>query len=365
MTPARGWPLLVRTARAQDTDAVMAFATHTWNDWDYVPRAWPRWLEERDGVLLVGVVGGAGGNDADGKPLEPGAVVAVVRVAVPAMTEAWLEAIRVDPRVRGMEVATDLQVAELQWAAANGARVVRYATGANNEGSHRLGARAGLEHVVSFLGVSWSPPGSEAGEERAESGFDPDVQAAARQRRHEVLARLAADGALAAPDLADRIWRGISTDVTFHAGEHLYEPRPWALEELTEPKFRDHIARGEVLHRSDDNGKAVAILVGDVAPAEDATLRLALVVGVPATAFELVEQIRGAARGQALRLRYPEGAPLIDNMRETYLAAGYELGDWAMHIMAREIDAAHPIPEIDPDALVLEESPSAVITPAR
>ena len=56
--PKRGWPLVVRLARDDDRDAVMAFATNTWNDWDYVPRAWPRWLEAKDGVMLVGVVGG-------------------------------------------------------------------------------------------------------------------------------------------------------------------------------------------------------------------------------------------------------------------------------------------------------------------
>ena len=46
-------------------------------------------------------------------------------MAMPALGEAWLEGIRVDPRVRGMNVATDLQVAELHWAVANGAHVVR------------------------------------------------------------------------------------------------------------------------------------------------------------------------------------------------------------------------------------------------
>ena len=113
-------------------------------------------MEAADGVMLVGTVGGAGGLDADGQPLAPASVVAVVRVAMPAKGEAWWEGIRVDPRVRGMDVATDLQVAEFAWSEANGAKIVRYATGASNEGSHRLGARAGLEHTVSFLGASSS-----------------------------------------------------------------------------------------------------------------------------------------------------------------------------------------------------------------
>ena len=337
----------------------MAFATKTWNDWDYVPRAWPRWLEAKDGVMLVGIVGGRGGRDADGKSLSPGTVIAIVRVALPATSEAWLEAIRVDARVRGMDVATDLQVAELQWAAANGASVVRYATSAANEGSHRLGARGGLEHIVSFLGVSWGK------DEDEQSGFDTEIQEAAQRQRSALLRRLGKEGAVPGADLTDRMWRGVVTDVSFSAGRMLYEPRPWALEELTERKFRDHVARGEVLHLSDDHGKAVAILVKDVPPAEDATLRFALVTGIPQTAFNLVEQVRRAADGAGLRFRYAEGARLVNDVRQSYLDAGYELSDWAMHIMARDIDAANQVPMVDPDALVLQDIPEAVITPPR
>jgi len=161
------------------------------------------------------------------------------------------------------------------------------------------------------------------------------------------------------------MWRSVVTDVSFSAGRMLYEPRPWALEELTEEKFRDHVARGEVLHLSDDHGKAVAILVKDVPPAEDATLRFALVTGIPRTAFNLVEQARGAADGAGLRFRYPEGARLVNDVRQSYLEAGYELSDWAMHIMARDIDAANPVPMVDRDALVLQDIPEAVITPPR
>ena len=57
MSAARSWPLSVRRARSADQAAVMSFATETWNGWDYMPHAWPRWLEESDGVMLVGAVG--------------------------------------------------------------------------------------------------------------------------------------------------------------------------------------------------------------------------------------------------------------------------------------------------------------------
>jgi hypothetical protein len=336
----------------------MQFATSTWNGWDYVPRAWPRWMESNEGVMLIGAVGGRGGTDADGQPLAPGSVVAVVRVAMPAKGEAWWEGIRVDPRVRGMDVATDLQVAEFAWSAANGAHVVRYATGASNEGSHRLGARGGLEHTVSFLSAS------SASGEREESGFDPEVQAASVRNRRALLARLVEHGAIAQPEQGEQIWRGVSGDVTFNAGVRLYEPRPWALEELTEQKFLDHVAKGEVLHWSNDAGKAVGILTADVPAAEDAALRLSLAVGIPQPAFELFDLARRLA-DDTVRFRYPQGSPLVDDVRQSYLDAGWELSDWAMHIMSRELDEEHPAPAVDPAAVVLEDPPEAVITPPR
>ncbi len=346
----------------------MSFSTNTWNGWDYMPRAWPRWMDEPDGVLLVGAVGDPGGPDVDGKPLTPGQVVAVVRVAMPAQGEAWWEGIRVDPRVRAMDVATDLQVAEFAWSAANGARIVRYATSARNEGSHRLGARGGLEQIAEFVGASWKRPvaeGTEAQDEDNRSGFEPDVQAVVRKRRRAVLEQLAHEGVIAQPAQAGAIWRGVSGDVTFNDGARLYEPRPWAMEELTEQKFREHVELGEVLHGEDkDGGKAVAILVGDVAPAESPVLDFALVAGTPRAAFELIDRAR-KADGERIDFRYPSTAQLIGDARSSYLDAGYELSDWALHIFARQIDAANPVPEVDPLALVLEDAPQALITPPR
>jgi hypothetical protein len=364
----RPWPLVVRRARPGDEEQVMSFSTNTWNGWDYMPRAWPRWIDAPDGVLLVGTVGGAGGPDVDGIPLDPGQVVAIVRVAMPAAGEAWWEGIRVDARVRGMDVATDLQVAEFAWSAANGAHIVRYATSGRNEGSHRLGARGGLEQIVEFMGVSWKQP-SSGGDPHSDndesSGFEPGVQAGARRRRHALLERLSQEGVIADPAMADVIWRGVSGDTTFNDGARLYEPRPWAMEELTEQKFLEHLRLGEVLHGEDaDGGKAVAILVADVAPAESPALDLALVVGMPRAAFELVDRARRAAE-EAIDFRYPSHAPLVSEVRQSYLDAGYELSDWALHIFARPIDAAHPMPPVEPAALVLADEPQPTVVPVR
>ncbi len=109
----RPWPIVVRRARPTDREQVLAFATNTWNGHDYIPNAWAVWLEAGDGAFLVATVGRPGGLDVEGVALEIGAPVAITRIAMVADGEAWLEGIRVHPRVRGMGVASDLQVAEL------------------------------------------------------------------------------------------------------------------------------------------------------------------------------------------------------------------------------------------------------------
>jgi len=354
---------VVRRARADDHDAVMAFATQTWGGWDYMPHAFPRWLDASDGVMLVGVVGQHGLLDADGRRLEQGQVVAIVRVAMPATGEAWLEGIRVDPKVRGMDVATDLQVAEFAWAVANGAHVIRYATSARNEGSHRLGARGGFERIVVFRGTSWRPPGT-TDDDQGPSGFLPEVQAAAQQRRDALLDEMKVGGNIATDVDADRLWALIYADATFNQAARLYEPRPWALEELTERKFRDHVSGGEVVTVSAASGEAAAVLVRLVPPAEEATPRLAVLAGAPQAAFELLERVREAA-GEPVRIRYPDGAPLVEEVRDLYQAAGYDFSDWALYIFGRPIDEAHPAPVMDPAALILEDEPRPLIKPIR
>jgi hypothetical protein len=210
----RNWPLAVRRARAADRDAVLSFATRTWDGWDYVPRAWPVWLAATDGVLLVGsampLPDGSMPLDSDGTALVPDQPIAVSRIAMLSPTEGWLEGIRVDPRVRGLGVATDMQTAELHWLAAHDPAVIRYATGAQNEGSHRLGARHGIELLARFRTWAWHDADQPSDDSRDEAtGFDEATRSAATRRRGALIDRLAAAGrSLAAADAQSWWQRG-------------------------------------------------------------------------------------------------------------------------------------------------------------
>ena len=128
-------PIAVRRAKASDKEAVLSFATRTWDGWDYIPEVYDDWLVATDGVLLVAT------SQADDRP------IALTRLAVLSDDEGWLEGIRVDPAVRGRGVATNLQIAELAWARAHDLRVLRYMTGQGNEGSLKLGAHHGFAVV--------------------------------------------------------------------------------------------------------------------------------------------------------------------------------------------------------------------------
>ena len=362
----RAWPLVVRRARPEDRDAILSFATRTWHDWDYIPHAFPVWLEANDGAFLVGTVGqpadesADGLMDAEGSPLSVGQVVAITRVAMVSPTEAWLEGIRVDPRVRGMGVASDLQVAELHWVAGQNAQVLRYATGSSNEGSHRLGARDGIVVVARFRAWWWSATGDPEDDADEPSAFEADVREDATRRRQAALQSLAEAGLVVGAAGFDRLWRMVEDDATFVAGQRLYEPRPWGLQELTPELFHRHMIRGEVIAGGDE---AVAILVGEQLPAEDSSLRLATLVGSGPPAAELAGRMRRAI-GDPFRFRVPVDAPMIAGHDHLFRDEGFVTPDWELHVLGRPMDdGALPLPAADPRRVVLAEPPDALEPP--
>jgi hypothetical protein len=355
----RRWPLVVRRATEADRAQVLSFATRTWHDWDYIPNAYSVWLDAADGAFLVGTVGAPGGSDAEGNPLDVGRVVAITRVSMLSPTEAWLEGIRVDPAVRGMGVATDLQVAELQWVAAQTAAVLRYATGSNNDASHRLGARDGIVVIARFRNRWWSATGSTEDIQDEPSAFDPGARAAATERRQVALERLAERGLVVGAAAADRLWPMIDADPTFAAAQRLYEPRSWAMQELTYSAFARHVARGEVIA---DTDQAAAILVSEQLPSEDSELRLALLVGEGRAAAELVARMLRAI-GKPFRFRVPVEATMTEH-DDLFRAAGFVMPEWELHLLARPMIGGPPIPPADPSRVILVDQPDSLQPPA-
>jgi len=336
-------PIAVRLARPADKAAVLAFATSTWDGWDYIPQVWDAWLAAPDGVLLVAcaqraVRGANGGSIPAGQP------VALARLTLLAPGEGWLEGIRVDPAVRGREVATNLQVAELAWAAAHDMRVVRYATGQENEGSHRLGARHGFTRLRdrrSYGPPEEEPAGTDPGDPSAVQRLSPDAPAA------EV----------------EGWWRLIAADPTFLAGDRLYEARRWAFQAFDRLRLAAHVRRGEVYVAPD--GAALAIAPHGDGRSERSS-DAGLLVGRPASALALLVAL-GRASGGSPRVRLPDPNPplLAHEEAERWAAAGLVAHPMALHLMGRTIEPGVALPAAEPpDVLVLLDEPRSVARPA-
>lgn len=125
----------VRQARAADADAVAAFTRDTWGDrhGDYVPEAFPRWVEADDPdrrtfvVTLPPEAADAvdGDSTADPNLVDGRRVVGCIQGVLLSEWEAWGQAIRVDPAARGFGVSRHLSKAVFDWARERGATVCR------------------------------------------------------------------------------------------------------------------------------------------------------------------------------------------------------------------------------------------------
>ena len=422
-------PIRVRRARPGDTRAVLDFTRATWDGWDYVPSVWHDWLEAPDGVLLVAVPNAPHQLDLFGRALTDERPVGMARIAMLSPDEAWLESLRVDPGVRTRGVARLLHGACLVWARAQGATSVRYATGQENDGSHRLGTRHGFrllrpwrsyqaprdphaddedeeahleaadEDVLADLaddpggqvpedvavrathsaadttlgeeeGDDWRGGGGDL-DETGSDEEDGDVRAgslsptAARRRLDR--AGLTLDPHAVA-DAVGAWWQRLLADETFLAGERLYEFRSWAFRELDARRFAAHDRAGEVAVGV--AGRAPA--VGDAAslPWGLAILPLggsrfgdrpwaALVAGDGDEVLRLATSIRDELR-TPIRLRVPDGAPVVAGHESAFIAAGFPPADETLHLLVRHLGADDPIDVGAPGSVTFEDEPARV-----
>ena len=449
-------PIRVRRARPADTRAVLDFTRATWDGWDYLPSVWQAWLEAPDGVLLVALPDAPHQLDLFGRPLSPDRPIGVARVAMLSEREAWLEGLRVDPGVRTRGVARLLHGAALAWARAQGARWVRYATGEDNEGSHRLGAHHGFRLLRPWR--SYQPPSEDdsddadgivedgeqtiydvaadddqfadladepagevpedvearatgielpetelaghgriAGEgaepplpEAARPGAPAATPADARRRLHR--AGLALDPH-SPPAVADAWWERLAADGTFRAGDRLCEARSWAFQELTRERFEAYVRAGEVLV----SGEAPPAMPGSGAASPGASRAGTAGAGNPherggswgllvlplqgtrpdgdrpwaavaAGDADAVLRLAAAARdalGRPVRLRIPDGSPIVVERADAFTAAGFPPSSGTLHVLARELTADAPIDLGPAGLLTLEEPPRRVAVPAE
>jgi GNAT superfamily N-acetyltransferase len=327
---------------------VVAFTRTTWDGWDYVPDVWASWLQARDGAVFVAEAAEttASAEGSGGAGTAPGRPIAVGRVAVLSATEAWMEGLRVDPAIRGHGVATAFQAAELSWAQAQGASVVRYATGETNEASLHLGARHGFDVAGRWRALRPEEPD----ETTASSAAVPtpgDTHQETPPRRAAILERLGAGGLVTRQPggharAGGGLWERLASDATFVAGERLYEWRAWAWQALTEERLARHVKHGELLLAESGRGWTMGLLASERLPGET---RLALLGGDASPALHLVEEVTRAA-GRRPIIRLPDGSPLMEGLASSLARTGWRVGDHVLVLMARPLrdDTGRPLP---------------------
>jgi GNAT superfamily N-acetyltransferase len=128
--------IIIRSARAEDREAVLAFCAHTWEWGDYIEHVWESWLSDPSGLLLVAVY--------DGRP------VGIVHTRMVSETDAWQEGMRVDPAYRQQGIARRLSLEAGAEAMRRGATSVRLMTEATNTASIYMVEQAQFRRVGAF-----------------------------------------------------------------------------------------------------------------------------------------------------------------------------------------------------------------------
>jgi GNAT superfamily N-acetyltransferase len=285
--------LTIRQARSDDRAAMERICAHTWDDGDYIPHVWDRWLADGQGPLIVGEL--------------EGQVAALCKITFQTPEQVWLQGMRVDPDHRQRGIGREFLRYSLEYAREQGARVARLSTGAHNTPVHRLTAQAGMERIGVY--IFWQAEALPDGPQLAVLGPGDQATVEAFLRTSSVLE--ACHGVYQ----ADWVWQDLSSE---QLALLLQEGRVVAL-----------AAPGRGL-------AAVAILTED---REDQALDAGYADGDPAAVREMALALRVyAARLGATRAR--AWLPEVDWLREAFASAGYAFGEWhgEMWLLERRFD---------------------------
>lgn len=321
-----GAEIVVRPARPEDREAVLAFCARIWDGHDYIAYVWDAWLADTRGALLVAIEAGSE------RP------VGLVHVRMVSDDEAWMEGIRVDPDARRRGIARQLSVAALVAARARGTRVARLMISRENAASQQLAAGFGyakVAEVVRYEAPALEPeaPGES---EDAESGEDM-----AESDDHTAPAHDAAPGMrliIAGVEDFERVWAWMerSSQLPLSGGLGFGD---WSARALSEPEVRAALAEGRAwLLEEWETIQALALLEEQPAYAPDERDRLHLRTmdgtseGIGRLALVLREEagLRGLG---SVSLWLPD----LLILRDAMAGAGYEADGTPMWIYAREL----------------------------
>ena len=132
--------LRFRRGQAEDWPAVAPIVAQTWDGDDYIDEwLWQFWVNDRAGALIVATL--------DEK------VAAFGKLSWLGPAEWWMEGLRVDPAHRQRGIARALHQHMIQVFRESGDGMLRFATGSNNEATHRIAAQTNFRHIMSYRPV--------------------------------------------------------------------------------------------------------------------------------------------------------------------------------------------------------------------
>ncbi|WP_435117275.1 GNAT family N-acetyltransferase [Halolamina sp. C58] len=230
----------VREAVPGDSPAVAAFTADTWESGDYIPDAFPRWMEsdDPDTRTFVAVdtaasppapeeVEAVDPDDVDG--LADDRAVGICQAVGLSEHEGWMQAMRVDPEYRGRGLSRALNDAGFHWLYETGRRVARNMVFSWNTGGLGASRYNGFEPGTEFR---WVQP-------------EPDPEATARS---DAAGEIDAD-----PDAAWAFWADSAARDAL-GGLALDDTESWALSELTRERLRTVAADDRLLLVSSPDG---------------------------------------------------------------------------------------------------------------
>jgi GNAT superfamily N-acetyltransferase len=277
--------LVFRPARAKDKPRVLEITAHTWDDSDYIPEVWDNWLADPQGELTVAV--------------DDGVMVALSKLTQVVGDQWWIEGLRVDPERRLEGIGQAMTAYQVANAKRLGGRVVRYATGIRNEGSHRIAERTGFHVLTRFV-------------ERVAEKLDSPLKAQVSTKA----------------DLG-AAWNLAYGSDLFNAANGVYVFR-WKAYPMTCERLAEHLDQGMIMSVREASGHLAAWCIVDNDPNWD---------GIEVTSLsgtqDGIAKLARAMRAQASSL----GKAMVEVMMpphpcvlEALAAAGYHI----------EIDPEHP-----------------------
>jgi len=278
--------LTFRPACAADKARMLEITARTWGEnGDYIPKVWDNWLADPRGELTVAELDGL--------------VVALVKLTWQGQNQWWMEGLRVAPEQRLKGIGRAITAYQVELAKKLGGRVVRYATGLRNEGSHRIAERLGFHTVARFI-------------ERVAEKLDCAASA-------EVLTNA---------DL-DAMWMALYNSDWAHATNSVYV-YGWKAFEMTRERLANHLSQGQVMGVRDGTGRLCAWCLCDDRPDWER-----LIITLLGGTTDGIAALARAMRTQAAvtnRQTVEALAPPLPRMLDALAAAGYHI----------EIDPEHP-----------------------